>query len=151
MDLKQQIDQDLNAAMLAGDKFLATTLRGVKSAVLYAEVAANKREEGLADADMLAVLRKEAKKRQESADLYKRGGSEDRAASELAELKAIQKYLPPEMSEADLQRVVDQAIAEIGDITPQMMGRVIARVKELTDGSVEGGRIATAVKERIER
>jgi uncharacterized protein YqeY len=72
---KQQIDADLKTAMLAGDKTLVTTLRGLKSAILYVEVAENAREKGLPEDAVVAILQKEAKKRQESADLYLQGGN----------------------------------------------------------------------------
>lgn len=68
--LKQRIDQDLKQALLGGDKVLATTLRGLKSVILYAEVAKGVREQGLDDEEILRLLAKEAKKRQESADLF---------------------------------------------------------------------------------
>ncbi len=149
MNLKQKIDQDLKTALLGGNKPLVSTLRGLKSAILYAEVAANKRDEGLADTEIITVLRKEAKQRQESADLYKQGGSQEKAAAELDELKTIEGYLPAPMGDAQLTRLVDQAAQEVGEVTTQTMGRIIARVKELSGDSVDGGRIATAVKERI--
>ncbi len=85
MGLKQQIDADLKTAMLAGDKVLVTTLRGLKSVILNVEVAEGSRETGLADDKIISLLQKEAKKRQESADLYLQGGSVERQQAELAE------------------------------------------------------------------
>lgn len=149
MSVKEQIDQDLKTAMLAGDKTLVMTLRGLKSAILYVEVAAGKRDAGLTDAEVTEVLRKEAKKRQESADLYTRGGNQEKADSELAELKAIQAYLPQQMSDDQLAVLVDQAMQESQDISPQAMGKIIGRVKELSEGNADGGRIAQAVKQRL--
>jgi uncharacterized protein YqeY len=149
MSVKEQIDQDLKTAMLAGDKTLVMTLRGLKSAILYVEVAAGKRDAGLTDAEVTEVLRKEAKKRQESADLYTRGGNQEKADSELVELKAIQAYLPQQMSDDQLAVLVDQAMQESQDISPQAMGKIIGRVKELSEGNADGGRIAQAVKQRL--
>src|SRR6185369_11783185 len=97
--LKVRIDQDLKTALLAGDKTLATTLRGLKSAILYVEVAKGVRDEGLSDEEIVTLLAKEAKKRQESADLYVQGGSQERADAELAEKKAIEVYLPQQLSD----------------------------------------------------
>lgn len=150
MDIKKQIEQDLKVAMLGGDKVLATTLRGLKSAILYAEVAAGKREEGLGDAEMVDLLRKEAKKRQESADLFARGGNQEKAQAELTELKVIEKYLPAQADDQQLSAWVEQAVSEIGEVSPQTMGRIIGRVKELSDGGADGGRIAKAVKDKME-
>src|SRR6185436_15726373 len=102
MSLKQQIDADIKQAMLGGDKVLTTTLRGLKSAILYVEVAKNKREEGLTDDEITEVLSKEAKKRQESADLYVQGGNQVKADEELVEKIVIEKYLPAQISEDEL-------------------------------------------------
>src|SRR5437879_2903064 len=94
MSLKQQIDKDIKTEMLAGEKTLVTTLRGLKSVILYAEVATGSRDKGLSDQEIVELLAKEAKKRQESAELYQKGGSQDRAEAELAEKQVIERYLP---------------------------------------------------------
>jgi uncharacterized protein YqeY len=149
MMIKQQIDTDLKAAMLSGDKTLTTTLRGLKSVILYAEVAAGKRDEGLDDAAITDLLAKEAKKRQESADLYQRGGSQDRVKAELAEKKIIERYLPDQLSDEELVALVDQAITEVGANGPQAIGQVIGKVKQASKGQADGARIARLVKERL--
>jgi uncharacterized protein len=149
MTIKQQLDQDLKAAMLAGDKTLATTLRGLKSVILYAEVSAGKRDEGLDDAAVTDLLAKEAKKRQESADLYQKGGSPDRANAELVEKQVIARYLPAQLSDEELIALVDQAVAEVGAAGPQAMGQVIGKVKQASKGQADGARIASLVKERL--
>lgn len=151
MNLKQQIDSDLKSAMLAGDKALTTTLRGLKSAILYVEVAGGKREEGLPDQEIVNVLRKEAKKRQESAELFAKGGNAEKAEAERQELTVIEKYLPAQLSDEQLDALVDAAVAEAGNVTPQMMGQIIGRVKEQGKGNADGARIAKAVKERLQK
>lgn len=147
--LKARIDQDLKTALLAGDKVLATTLRGLKSVILYAEVAKGVRDAGLGDDEIIPLLAKEAKKRQESADLYKQGGDEGRAAAELAEKKAIEAYLPSQLSEEELVKVIDTTIAELDAKDSSAMGKVIGAVKQKTAGQADGGRIAQLVKERL--
>jgi uncharacterized protein len=147
--LKQRLEQDLKAALLAGDKSRATTIRSLKSAILYAEVAAGSRSEGLPDEEIVVLFSKEAKKRQESADFYVKGGSEDRAAAELAEKKIIEGYLPRQLSDEELGAIVDQVIASVKASGPQAMGQVIGQVKQKTIGQAEGGRIAQLVKERL--
>ncbi len=149
MELKQRIEQDLKAAMLQGNKILVTTLRGLKSSILYAEVAASKRDQGLSDEEATAVLRKELKKRQESAELYTQGGNPERSKAELEEAAAIQGYLPAELSDDKLSESIDQAISDVGELSPQTMGQIIGKVKQLTAGSVDGARIAKAIKERL--
>ncbi|HUC89920.1 MAG TPA: GatB/YqeY domain-containing protein [Patescibacteria group bacterium] len=147
--LKQRIDQDLKTALLSGNKVLATTLRGLKSAILYVEVAKGAREQGLGDDEIITILAKEAKKRQESADLYIQGGSQERAQAELDEKKAIEQYLPAQISDEELGRIVDEAIAEVGASGPQAMGQVIGLVKQKAGASADGARIANSVKERL--
>ncbi len=150
MSLKQQIDQDLKQAMLGGDKTLAETLKGIKSAVLNAEIAGNKRDSGLSDDEMIQLLTKEAKKRQESADLFKQGGNNEKSQAELAEKEVIQKYLPEQMSENDLKRLVDEVVASLSDVNPQMMGQIIGQVKQKAGASADGAMIAKLVKEKLQ-
>jgi uncharacterized protein YqeY len=149
MSLKQRIEQDLKTAMLAGDKQQATTLRGLKSALLYEEVAKSKRAEGLQEAEMLEVIMREAKKRQESADLYVQGGSKDRAEAELAEKKVIEHYLPQQLSESELVVIIQKAIQSSDIQGPAAMGVVIGKVKAQTVGQADGATIARLVKKEL--
>ncbi len=149
MNLKQQIEQDLKTAMLAGDKLLTTTLRGLKSAILYEEVAKGLRDKGLPDAEIISVLGKEAKKRQESADLYRQGGNLTRADEEIAEKSVITRYLPVQISDEELLQLVSRAEAEVGAANGQNIGQIIAWVKSQSGGRADGQRIANAVKSRL--
>jgi uncharacterized protein YqeY len=147
--LKQRIDQELKQALLGGNKTLATTLRGLKSVILYAEVAKGSRDTGLSDEEILVLFAKEAKKRQESADFYVKGGKQDRADAELEEKRIIDAYLPAQLSDEALGALVDGAITETGAANMQAMGQVIALVKQRSEGQADGGRIAVMVKERL--
>lgn len=149
MGLKQQIDADLKQAMLAGDKTLTTTLRGLKSVILYAEVALSKREEGLDDQSIVQLLTKEAKKRQESADLYRQGGDPVRADAELQEKEVIARYLPPQLDDEELERIIDRVIDEYDAVDAQAMGPIIAKVKQEAGAAADGARIAAKVKGKI--
>lgn len=150
MSLKERIDQDLKQAMLAGDKNLVSTLRGLKSAILYVEVAKGVRDSGgLSDTEVVEILSKESKKRQESADLYMQGGDEARAASELAEKTVIDAYLPEQMNEDQLKILIDDAIQKIGAEDAKSMGQIIGQVKQQTAGQADGATIARLVKERL--
>jgi uncharacterized protein YqeY len=150
MNIKQQLDQDLKTAMLGGDKTTATTLRGLKSAILYAEVAKGSRDIGLGDDEAIEVLGKEAKKRQESADLYHKGGNQARADAELEEKAIIEKYLPAQLSDEELVSIIDKAIEENGASGMQAMGQVIGVVKQQVAGQADGARIAQLVKEKLQ-
>lgn len=147
--LKQQIDQDLKQAMLSGDKELATVLRGLKSSILYAEVAEGKREEGLNDEATVTLLQKEAKKRQESVDLYRQGGDEERAAKEEQEKAIIAKYLPAQLSEDEVKALVETEVAKLENPSLQQMGQIIGAVKQASKGSADGALTARLVKERL--
>jgi uncharacterized protein YqeY len=148
--LRQQLDDDVKAALLAGDSLKVDTLRGLKAVILYADVAAKKRDTGgISDDEIIPLLAKEAKKRQESADLYVQGGSQERADKELAEKAIIESYLPEQMSEAELTQIIDDVIKEQGAEGVQAMGKVIGAVKAKTGANADGSAIARLVKERL--
>jgi len=147
--LKQQLEQDLKTALLAGDKDRVTILRGLKSVILYAEVAKGSREQGLSDEDILTLFAKEAKKRQESADLYIKGNRPEKADAELAEKAVIEAYLPKQLSDEELIQIVNDVVGTFDSPTPQVMGQIIGKVKQATEGRADGARIAQLVKERL--
>ena len=150
MSVKQQIEDDLKQAMLAGDQTLVTTLRGLKSAILNVEIAEGKREQGLSDEEITSVLSKEAKKRQESIEMYQQGGSQDRADAEAAEKAVIERYLPAQLSDEELQEIIDETISQLGASGPQAMGQVIGAVKGKVGAAADGGRIAGLVKASLQ-
>lgn len=148
--IEQQIEQDVKIALLAGDAPRVSTLRGLKSALLYVKVATGKRDVGLSDDEVLPVLAKEAKKRQESADLYTQGDRPELAAKELAEKAIIETYLPVQLSEAEIAFVVDEVIAASGAVGLAGMGQVIGKVKARLGASADGSIIARLAKARLQ-
>lgn len=149
-DYKARIDKDLKTSLLAGDKARTEVLRGLKSAILYVEVAKGARDSGLPQDEVLAILTKEAKKRQESADLYISGGSAERAAAELSEKAIIEQYLPQQLSEAQIGVLLDEVVADNGAVTKQTMGATIAAVKARSSGAADGSIVARLVRQRID-
>ncbi len=150
MGIRQQLDDDVKAAMLGGESLKVETLRGLKSAILYADVATKSRDTGgIPDEEILTLFAKEVKKRQESAGLYVQGGSQERADKELAEKAIIEGYLPAQLSEAELITIIDTAIAEQGEGGMQAMGKVIGAVKAKAGNTADGSVIARLVKERL--
>jgi uncharacterized protein YqeY len=145
--IEQQIEQDIKSAMLARDSLKVDTLRGLKSVFLYSKVASGTRDQPLSDQDTMALLGKEAKKRQESADLYAKGGEQARADKELSEKAIIESYLPAKLSESDLVSIVDEVIGAAGP--DSNMGQLIGLIKSKTSGSADGSDIARLVKERL--
>lgn len=147
--LEQKLEQDIKKALLAGDSKRVSTLRQVKSVILNAKVASGKRQSGLSDDEVLPILAKEAKKRQESADLYEQGGNQERAEAELAEKAIIEEYLPAKLSEEDIAKLIDEVITQNGANGPQAMGLIIGQVKKLAGPSADGSIIARLVKDRL--
>jgi uncharacterized protein YqeY len=103
----------------------------------------------LSDEEVTAVFTKEAKKRQESADLFAQGGNQEKAEAELAEKAVIQQYLPEQVGEEDIIKIVDQVITETGASGMQAMGQVMGAVKQQTGAGADGALVAKLVKERL--
>lgn len=148
MSLKERLDKDLKEAMLSGDKVLTTTLRGIKSVILYAEVEQGSRNNGLKDDMVVSLLQKEAKKRLESAEMYKQGGRQDKADAELIEREVIMNYLPEQMTEDEIISIINKAVADSGGSSKDM-GKIIGIVKQQSGAKADGSVIARLVKERL--
>lgn len=152
MSLEARIAQDLKAAMLAGQQQRVMTLRGLKSSLLYTKVASKAdREQELPDDKVAEVLAQEAKKRQESAELYIQGGNQEKADAELTEKSIIQEYLPAQLSNEELVDLIDAAIQELGASDMSQMGQVIGKVKQQAGVAADGAVIARLVKEKLSR
>ncbi len=149
MPLETTINQDLKAAQLARDAELVSVLRMLKSTFLYAKVAAGSRETELSDDVIQDILAKEAKKRQESAELYAQGGNNEKAEAELKEKAIIERYLPTPLTEAEIVAIIDKVATELGVTDLSKMGQVIGAVKKETGASADGAVVARLVKERL--
>ena len=149
--LKDQLQLDLTSAMKARDEVTLSTLRMLRAAILNAEVA-GATPVVLDDEAVQAILRSEAKKRHESADLYEGAGRTELAAKERAELEIIGRYLPAAMNDEELVGLVDvevAAAAASGATGPKAMGQVVKAVRDRAGSSADGSRIAALVKERL--
>jgi uncharacterized protein YqeY len=149
--IKQRLQADLTAAMKARDEVATSTIRMLLSAITNAEVAGAEAVE-LTDDQVIVVLRSEAKKRVESAEVYEQNGRTESAAKERAELAVIERYLPAAMSDDDLEAIVDEEIAAAaanGAEGGKAMGMVIKAVRERAGASADGGRIAALVKSKL--
>lgn len=149
MALKSQIDNDVKAALLSGDRFRADVLRGLKAVILNEEVAKNKRDEGLDDATVEQLIAREVKKRLDSVQQYTAAARPELAETESAEAKILEAYLPEQLSEEDIKVAIDDTIGELGVSGPQAMGQVIGAVKAKLGNSADGGTIARLVKEAL--
>ena len=149
MALKQRITDDLKAALLSGDRFVAELLRTLKAAILNEEVAKGKRDEGLDDQAIEQVIAKEVKKRSESATLFDKGGRPELAENELKEAEVLRNYLPEQLSEVEIQELVKQVITELGASGPSGMGQVIGAVKKRAGTTADGALVAEIVKKAL--
>ena len=150
MALKEQVNNDLKAALLGGDRFTGEVLRGLKAAILNEEVAQNKREEGLSDQVIEQIVAREVKKRNESASIYDGAERPELAANERAEAKVLVTYLPAQLSEDEINLVVTRVVGELGASGPSAMGQVIGAVKKELGNTADGATVARLVKNALQ-
>jgi len=150
MGLKTRIDDDLKTALLAGDKSAVTTLRGLKAAILDAEVSLGVRDTGLDGEEIEKVVLKEIKKRQESVDVYQKNNRPELAAAEQAEIDVLQNYAPKQLDETELNNMIDAVITTFPNATLQDMGKIIGEVKTQAGNGADGALIAKLVKEKLQ-
>ena len=143
--LKQTLRNDLTAAMRERDAVVTATLRMALTAVTTEEVAGAQQRE-LSDDDVLRVLTKETKKRKEAAAAYHAAGRDELASREQAELAVLQRYLPAELTDAELADVVQRAVESTGATAPSQLGQVMKAVQPLVAGRADGARVAAAVR-----
>ena len=146
MALKSQIENDVKAALLGGDRFRAEVLRGLKAAILNEEVAKGKREEGLDDATVEQIIAREVKKRLDSVQQYTDANRPELAEAEQNEANVLKAYLPEQLSEDEIKKTVDETIAALGVSGPQAMGQVMGVVKGKLGTSADGAMVARLVK-----
>jgi hypothetical protein len=146
--IKDRLQTDLTAAMRSKNELRTATIRMALTAITNAEVAGKQARE-LSDDEVTAVLTKEAKKRREAAQAFRDGGREDRAEREDAEAAVLADYLPEPLSDDELARLVDAAIAETGAQSPRDMGKVMKVVQPQVAGRADGSKVAAAVKARL--
>lgn len=136
--------------MLARDTLRTQTLQGLKSAILYEEVARKVRDSGLPEADIEKIIARECKKRDEAAELFDRGGNAESASKERAEKEILSAYLPKQLSEAELLSVIEAVRDEIKPAGMQDMGRLIGAVKARVGNTGDGALIAQLVKDALQ-
>ena len=146
MTLKAQISEDMKSTMKAGDKDRLKVLRLMLAAIQQIEV--DKRIE-LDDSSVLGVLDKMVKQRRDSISQFKNGGREDLADIELAEIAVLKTYLPEQLGEAELNKIIDQAIKDSGAESIRDMGNVMGQVKAKAAGRADMGAVSAKVKERL--
>ena len=146
MSLKGNITDDMKSAMKAGDKDRLKVVRLILAAIKQVEV--DTRTE-LDDAGVLGVLDKMVKQRRESVDQFNKGGREDLASIELDEIAVLETYLPEQLSDAELDALIDEAIAATGAESIRDMGKVMGQIKTKAAGRADMGAVGAKVKARL--
>ena len=143
MSLSDRLSQEIKSAMLARDADRLTPLRLLKSAMGYAQI--ERKTENLSDADVIAIIQKEIKKRRDSIDQFEKGGRPELAAKEKAEVAVLEAFLPQPFSNEELEQLVRATIQEIGATTKKEMGAVIKAVQAKAAGRADGKTISALV------
>lgn len=144
MALTEQIQSDLVQAMKNKEQNKLAVLRMLKSAVQLAKVEKGKDSE-LTDEDVLVLIRRLIKQRNEAAELYKNGGAQDRAEQELAEAKILEVYLPAQLGDDQLEKIVLESAKSVGANGPKDMGKVMGHAMAAVKGQADGKRVQQAV------
>ena len=148
MGLKEQIEADIKAAMLAKNKDELRALRGIKSLIMLAETEKGGGG-GISTDTEMKLLMKAAKQRKDSAELYKQQGRNDLEQIEIGELEVINRYLPQQLSPEELKAELQKLIQQIGAAGPQDMGKVMGQATKALAGRADGKTISGIVKELL--
>lgn len=146
MSLIKRLEEDLKQATLARDATRRDTLRLILSSLRSAE---KELQRPLSDAEELQVLQRERKRRLEAAEAFEAAGRDEQAASEEAELEVLEEFMPSPLGEEELERIVDDAIAETGATSLRDLGRVMADVMPQIAGRADGSAVSQLVREKL--
>ncbi|MCB9897844.1 MAG: GatB/YqeY domain-containing protein [Planctomycetes bacterium] len=149
MSLEARIKDDIKAAMKSGNKDDLEVLRMVISDVKNTAIAEGLERAGFDDELVLRTLRRGIKTRTESAEMYEKAGRNDLSSKERAQIEVLERYLPAQMSVAELEVVVDTVIVELGASTKKDMGRVIKEVVARVEGRADGKAVSSVVGGRL--
>lgn len=148
MALKNQLQADLMESMKAKDEVKTSVLRMVKAAIMKFEVSGERKE--ATDADIFSIINKEIKSRKDSVEQFTGGNRMDLADKEAAEIKVLEAYMPPQMSEDEVKQIVLEVMNETGATSKadlgKVMGPVMAKVKGLADGGMVNKIVGSLLK-----
>ena len=148
MSLREKISEQLNTALKNKDKTLVSTLRLILSAIKERDIANRsiEKKENIKDSEILKVLRKMRKQRQDSADFYKKGGRPELLEAEVAEIKIIDAYLPKQLSEEETKKVCKEIIESIGTSSIKDIGKIMGSLKQKYSDSIDFSKVNVIVK-----
>ena len=148
-ELTQQITEDMKTAMREKNTVALNTVRMLKSAIKNAAIEKGGADAELTDTEVMAVVRKEVKKRQDSIEQYEAAGRDELADQEKAEIEVLNGYLPEPLSEEEIASIVEAAVAEVGATSRKEMGQVMKIVQEKTAGRADGKTLSQAVMSKL--
>ena len=148
MSLREKINNQFNSAFKSKNKAAVSTLRLVLAAIKESDIAnrTNGKKEGVKDPEIIKVLRKMKKQRQESADLYKKGGRQELLEVEEAEIKIIDTFLPKQLNEEETKKICKEIIESLGASSIKDMGKIMEQLKQKYSDSVDFSKANTIVK-----
>jgi len=149
--LRGRLNEALKSAMKAKDQVAVSTLRLILAALKDRDIAVRTKgqSEGIGDDEILDMLQKMVRQRQESIEMYRQGGRQDLVEKEQAEIEVLQRFLPRQLSEEEIESAVDEVIGELDAGSIKDMGRVMGTLKERYAGRMDFGRASTMAKKRL--
>ena len=148
-DLANQITEDMKTAMRAKDTLTLGTVRMLKSSIKNQAIEKGGADAELTDEEVTVVIRKEVKKRQDSIEQYNKAGRAELAEQEEKEIEVLNKYLPEPLSEEELGKLIEEAIAETGATSRKEMGLVMGILQKTTGGRADGKTLSQAVMAKL--
>lgn len=145
--IAETLQAKIGEALKAKDEIRLSTLRLLSSAFNYEFIA---KQHKLSEEEEIAVIQREAKKRRDAIEAYEKAGATDRAEKEKKEMAILQEFLPEQLSDEKLSKLVDEAVAETGASSLPDMGKVMGAVMPKVGGRADGGRISALVKARLQ-
>ena len=150
MSLKDRISEDIKTAMKARDKVRLETVRSIKKLILEKETMVRPQgQDSLTEAQEMEVLTQLAKQRKDAIEQYRKAGRDDLADSEAEELAIIQDYLPQQLSDQEVEAIIDELIAQAGASSPKDMGKVMGPAMKRLKGQADGKKVQALVKAKL--
>lgn len=144
-----RLPEDIKTAMRAKDALALNALRALKSALTNAAIEKGGLGTELEESEVLAIVRKQIKQRNDSIEQFNKAGRTELAATEQAEIAILTRYLPAALGEDELAKLIEQAVADTGATSKADMGKVMKRCQELADGGADGKILSAAVMKRL--
>ena len=148
MSLREKINEQFNIALKSKNKILVSTLRLVLSAIKERDISnrTNEKREPVKDEEIIKVLLRMKKQRQESADLYNKGGRQELSEAELSEIKIIDTFLPKQLNEEDTKKICKETIELLGASSMKDMGKIMGSLKKKYSDTIDFSKVNTIVK-----